>query len=297
MAFQNFKVGSRLGMGFAIVLSLMILTTAVTFWSLNHVESDTDTVISESLPFTLKADQMVISTHEIQQLLTDAAATKDVGSIAAIKPEVSSFKQNLAAFKDMFAQENDTAHVREIEEMEAAFDEFIATGTRMANAYINEGQAAGNVIMVEFDEDSEALAKHVTDLQQDQVAEIRQNGSDILSSSQQVKNLQVVLGVIALLIGIGITVLITRSIVKPLETAVDTARRMAVGDLGMKIDVSSTDETGILLGAMKEMVDANRDVARTADRIAGGDLGVKITPRSGEDTLLKALASMVGNLT
>ena len=99
------------------------------------------------------------------------------------------------------------------------------------------------------------------------------------------------------LLGIGFAYFITRSIVKPLDKAVETARRMAVGDLGMTIDVKSKDETGILLGAMKEMVEANRQVAQSANNIAGGDLTVKISPRSNEDTLLKALSSMVKNLT
>jgi len=119
----------------------------------------------------------------------------------------------------------------------------------------------------------------------------------ITSSAETSKTLMWVLIVLAGLLGIGFAYFLTRSIVKPLEIAVDTARRMAVGDLGMKIESNSNDETGILLGAMKEMVDANRDVAQMADKIAAGDLGVKMQPRSEEDTLLKALVAMVNNLT
>ena len=55
MVLQNLKVGNRLGLGFGIVLALMLLTTVVTFWSLKTVESSTDQVASESLPFTLLA--------------------------------------------------------------------------------------------------------------------------------------------------------------------------------------------------------------------------------------------------
>ncbi|PLY03433.1 MAG: hypothetical protein C0623_01500, partial [Desulfuromonas sp.] len=139
-------------------------------------------------------------------------------------------------------------------------------------------------------EDAESIEEIST-----RVGEIEE--ANIIASAKTSQFFMWGLIIVSALLGIGFAYYITRIIVRPLDKAVDTARRMAVGDLGMTIEVNSKDETGILLGAMKEMVDANRDVAQTADRIAGGDLGVKITPRSGEDTLLKALASMVGNLT
>ncbi|NIQ95848.1 MAG: HAMP domain-containing protein, partial [Desulfuromonadales bacterium] len=107
----------------------------------------------------------------------------------------------------------------------------------------------------------------------------------------------VALSVIALLAGIALATIIARGILRPLGVAVDTARRMAVGDLSMQIEAKSKDETGMLLKAMKDMVDANRKVAQSADRIAEGDLEVEIRPRSDEDSLLKALSRMVENLT
>ena len=119
----------------------------------------------------------------------------------------------------------------------------------------------------------------------------------INESAATSKTMMWVLIVLSALIGIGFAYFLTRSIVKPLEKAVETARKMAVGDLGMTIDVNGKDETAILLGAMKEMVEANRDVAQAAEKIADGDLGVKLEARSKEDTLLIALARMVGNLT
>ncbi len=297
MVLQNLKVGNRLGLGFGIVLSLMLLTTVITFWSLKTVDNSTEHVVSESLPFTLLADRMVYNTVQVQQFLTDASATRDRAVYAEAEEHAEEFRKGVSRFRDMFRDENDRESLRQLDDIEAAFDAFVATGTRMAEAYINGGVEAGNIVMEEFDADSTRIAGMMGRFQQRQVDEIEAKSAAIIDASQRVKTLQMILGAIALLVGVSITFLITRSIVRPLETAVDTARRMAVGDLGVKIDASSTDETGVLLRAMKEMVEANRDVARMADRIAGGDLGVTIAPRSDADTLLKALASMVDNLT
>ena len=297
MVLQNLKVGNRLGLGFGIVLVMMLLTMVVTYWSLKTVDRDTEQVISESLPFTLLASRMDFEIVQIQQLLTDAAATRNRAVYTEAEEVAKEFKSGLNTFREMFRAENDRESLRQMDEIEGKFDEFIETGTRMAEVYITEGVEAGNIVMVELDDDAVKLEHLVENFQQQQVDEIMANGQDILNSSNQVKILQMIIGGIALLVGIAITVLITRSIVKPLETAVDTARKLAVGDLGMKIDVNTTDETGVLLGAMKEMVDANREISRLAGRVAEGDLCVNIRPRSEADVMGKALVSMVGNLT
>jgi methyl-accepting chemotaxis protein len=297
MILQNFKVGNRLGIGFGLILILMILTTLVTFWSLQTVDKSTSHVVDESLPFTLLAESMVLNTVQVQQWLTDVAATHDRSGLDEAAINTREFHAGIEKFRIMFRAENDREALRQMDEIEAAFNEFEETGQRLVEAYLSDGIEAGNIVMVEFDDDSIKLADMVGRFAQQQEEEIYHNSEQILAASQQVKTLQIIFSGIALVFGIGITILITRSIVKPLETAVDTARRMSVGDLGMQIEVNTTDETGMLLAAMKEMVEANRNVAQAAELIAAGDLGVKLQARSKDDTLLIALSKMVDNLT
>ncbi len=297
MILQNFKVGNRLGIGFGLILILMILTTLVTFWSLQTVDSSTSQVVDESLPFTLLSEKMVLNTVQVQQFLTDVSATHDRSGLEDAASAAKALRAGIEKFRVMFRAENDREALRQIDEIETAFNTFETNGQRMAETYLASGIEAGNEIMAEFDEDSIRLATMINRFSEQQVEEIYRNGAQIVTASQQVKTLQLLFSGIALILGIAITILITRSIVKPLETAVDTARRMSVGDLGMTIEVNTTDETGMLLSAMKEMVEANRNVAQAAELIAAGDLGVQLKARSQQDTLLIALRKMVDNLT
>ena len=59
---------------------------------------------------------------------------------------------------------------------------------------------------------------------------------------------------LALAVGTLLGILITRSITRPLASAVGVANALAAGDLNVRIDVQSGDETGQLLRAMKNMV-------------------------------------------
>jgi methyl-accepting chemotaxis protein len=106
---------------------------------------------------------------------------------------------------------------------------------------------------------------------------------------------------IGAVVGIVLTTLLgwalTRAIVGPLRLAVGYNRRIAEGDLSIRIDQASGDETGQMMAAMKEMVKSQGEMARVAERMAEGDLTVRVQPRSEADTLGHAFAGMIERLS
>ena len=296
MAVSDLKVGTRMSIGFGLVLLMMISTMVVTFWSLGKVESNTQYLSEESLPFTLLADRMVVNTLQVQQFATDASATKDITVLDEAKSHYQEFNDGLDQFRTMFREENDTSALREIDQLAAAMDEMFDTAQRMTNAYINEGHDAGNAVMEEFDGDSQKLTGLVSVLRDLQVTEINGQVSNIMLASSQVKTLQLIIGTAALIFGILVTIFITRSIVRPLNVALATARALAVGDLTVKIEQVSNDETGQLLQAMQGMIVSSQEVAAMAEQIADGNLQVKVNARSDKDVLIHSLGNMVNKL-
>lgn len=80
-----------------------------------------------------------------------------------------------------------------------------------------------------------------------------------------------------LLLGMGLSWWIIRSITRPLSEAVGVANRLSEGDLNVRIKVTSKDETGQLLQAMQKMVDKLTEVIGAVR--SGTDL---LTRASGE---------------
>jgi methyl-accepting chemotaxis protein len=297
MVFADLNVGKRMGAGFGAVLLLMLVTGVVTFWSLSTVDSSTRLVAEQNLPLTLMADRMEINAVQIQQMLTDASLTHDLlGSAQDAKTNLDEFKASAEKFKAHYQALNDVAGVKQMEALASEVDELYNTGQRMMMAYGNDGKEAGDSVMGEFDRAAGQLTAQIKTFRDRQVEEINTATAAIQSASTRVKVMQVVLGLVALVAGVGIATVITRSIVRPLNVAVETARRMAVGDLTMEIPRITADETGQLLAAMQQMVEANREVARMAGQIAQGDLRVELKERSAEDELIRALAEMVFKL-
>jgi methyl-accepting chemotaxis protein len=72
---------------------------------------------------------------------------------------------------------------------------------------------------------------------------------------------------ISVVAGILLAWLITRSITRPMSQAVKLAQTVAAGDLTSRIHITSKDETGILLQALKDM---NDSLQRIVDEVRGG---------------------------
>ena len=297
MGFSDLKVGKRMGVGFGAVLALVLLTGVVTFWSLGTVDNGVRLVAEEELPFTLQADQMQLNVVQVQQMLTDASLTLDLlGAAQDGKAAHDEFVKSAGEFKAHYEKLGDAANVQLMERFIAEADELYAIGQRMMLAYGNDGKEAGDMVMSEFDRSSAQLTTKVAAFRDSHIAQIKTAMDEARSASIRVKLTQAVLGLIAFVAGVAIAVIITRSIVKPLTVAVETSRRMAVGDMTTEIPPGAADETGQLLEAMREMVEANREVTRAAALIAAGDLRVELKERSAEDELIRALADMVVKL-
>ena len=69
------------------------------------------------------------------------------------------------------------------------------------------------------------------------------------------------------------------------------AERIAVGDLGVKVEILSDKD--VLGKALERMVGNLKETVAVAERISGGDLTVRVPVQSDKDTLGQALSAMV----
>lgn len=99
--------------------------------------------------------------------------------------------------------------------------------------------------------------KVLQDAASEHTRKIAVNAADSLSSASGV----MITGlIVAVLFGVCIAWLITAAITKPIAVGVETANRMAEGDLTMDITVPGKDEVGMLMASMRKMIHSLRDV-------------------------------------
>jgi methyl-accepting chemotaxis protein len=99
-------------------------------------------------------------------------------------------------------------------------------------------------------------------------------GEHTRSKSRTERTVIIVLAIIATVISVSIALWNIRSITRPLHLAVDTANKIARGDLTGEIDVASKDETGQMLTAMKTMSENLKrvifDIRQASASVASG---------------------------
>ena len=111
------------------------------------------------------------------------------------------------------------------------------------------------------------------------------------------------LAALALLAGTGFAYFIGRAIAVPLRTAVSVAQTVAKGDLSSRITPQGSSETGVLMGALKDMNDnlvgivsqvrsGTATIADAADQITAGNLELSSRTEQQASALEETASSM-----
>jgi methyl-accepting chemotaxis protein len=107
----------------------------------------------------------------------------------------------------------------------------------------------------------------------------------------------VTLTVVGFVLAIGIGLLLTRNLVKPLLAAGRMMEEMSRGHLGMRLKMSRRDEVGLMAQAMDEFAAfLQTEVIGAMQKIAGGDLAVEVKAKDDKDEIAPAITTTVESL-
>jgi methyl-accepting chemotaxis protein len=302
----NIKIGKRLGLGFAVILAMTVVISAVGAWRMAQVADATKNMMAVPLAK--------------ERLITDWY-TLNFASIRRTAAIAKSSDPSLGAY----FKEDSAASVKKAAELLKQIEPLIATsgpekelfakileqrkvysasrdGTVKAKADGNAEEAA-RILDKEF---TPAAQKYQDLLQQ--LVTMQRNSMDatangIDNNADNATNLIMILCGCAVLLGGVISWVLTRGIVLPIRQAVGVAETVASGDLTHDIVASTNDETGALLRALRHMNDSlvgivgqvrgGTDTIATASReISAGNLDLSARTEQQAGALEETAASM-----
>lgn len=117
--------------------------------------------------------------------------------------------------------------------------------------------------------------------------------SNPLKYAEGVQIFVVALGAISTIFGLAIEFSVVRIIRVSMEKITDASKKIALGEVDIKIEKERDDEFGVLTDAIQQMIAGARSQAEVTEQIAKGNLAVSITPRSDKDLLGKALRDLI----
>ncbi|NEX62658.1 methyl-accepting chemotaxis protein [Noviherbaspirillum galbum] len=255
MNLRNLRIGTRLWVGFGIILGILALMVVVgnLLTTQNKeklirglTQANTKSVLATSMKSALLESGVAMRNIGLQSDVT--AMQKEEARVKAHNKRYADARDKLAALGLNDAEKKIVAEITRLEqEIAAPFKEAIG----QALAFNSEG--ASKVISTKIDPLNQQSVVEI-----DKLVELEQAAAkDVLDSSvgddTKLMVLLFGLGAIALAIGGTFAWVITRSITTPLIEAVSVARRVATGDLTSQIDEKSRDEIGQLFDALRQM--------------------------------------------
>jgi methyl-accepting chemotaxis protein len=256
----SLRIGQRLGISFAAIFVLVGIAAIITTRAASDVQRQAEDLQGTSLPLATTASDIVIGVTHVQDLVTDYALSGNTEGRDEAERTASDVRGALATFKDYYRKRGDSEGMKRMDDATVAFDEFHRQGLAMADAYLREGTAAGNIQMETFDADAAAIEEKVISMRSAQEKTAIDGAGSIAGLAGNVRTVTVLFNGLALLVGIVVAFLVTRSITKPLAEGVRFASAVADGDLTIRIPGRRKDEVGEVLQAIEDTSMRLRDV-------------------------------------
>lgn len=252
---RNMKIGKRLSLGFGVLLFLSIVITAMALLKMHAIASASREMLAVPVAkerlisdWSKNINVAVVRTTAVSKstdpglanfFKADAAASASASTelIKKIEPLLLSQQE-----KDLFQK---LMELRK--EYSAARD-----GVMKLKA---DGQAedAARMLDEKFVPAANKYKEMAGELVELQRKYLDEKGAEIEAIEVSSQNGLIALAVLVIAFGIMCGWFLTTSITRPLQQAVNAARRVAGGDLTGVIEVTSKDEAGELLQALKDM--------------------------------------------
>ena len=305
MSLSNFKIGVRLGLGFAFVLALLAAVVALGLFSMGRIDSRTDAIVGNHNVKIFAAGTMGENFRDISLavasivLVTDPGDVKDqVGKLAAARARYGAAKKTLLATQ-LSDKEKDLL---------AKLDQSIKFAKPKVDKTVELGMAGSRDQATEFmlKESGPATAAAIGVLDEIVAYEKKLEGEAAEAAKMQYDRASLLLlsiGGLTILAGAALAWTITRSITGPIRAAVTLAQTVAAGDLSSQIVVTRRDETGELMLALKHMNDSlnkivgevrsgTDQIATASGEIASGNLDLSARTEQQASALEETASSM-----
>ncbi|HEX8947535.1 MAG TPA: methyl-accepting chemotaxis protein, partial [Dissulfurispiraceae bacterium] len=275
---KNMKIGMRLGLGFGLILTLMVALIFIGTTYLGTIQHNTDRIVTVNVVRLDKATDMGDVIREVSIAIRNMLLTKDAGQRQEqrkkIDEERAKYEEDFKKVEEITTKDDTKGH-EVIAKVKAAQE----TARQLNNKVIELTMASRNdeAISLMAQEARPAVRKWLDTI--DELANYQKDRNALrykesVKAFNHARTLMFTLGGIAIALAVLIAIFLTRSIIKPLNEGVNVANELANGNLALEVKVQSSDETGRLLEAMRHMVEKLReivaDVRSSADNVASG---------------------------
>jgi methyl-accepting chemotaxis protein len=268
--FDNLKVSKKLGLGFGIVLILLIALGIFSLGELSKMNHSAVDLASNWLP-TLRAlgqiqyDVVDLRRKELNLILepNKEAVAERLGKLDGVDTRLAEHKKE---YEKLITSEQERnlyqGFSRDLEKHQASEAQMVA---------LVKARKHGEAIQLAQTQGRNSLETVVKELDED--VELNHKGADAatqVASAAYTSSRYWIVGalVAALALGLFLTIVITRSISKPVQQTVQVLESLAECDLRETLDIHTEDELGVMAKALNKTIATFRTMIATISQSA-----------------------------
>ena len=267
---SNMKVGARLGAAFGLVVLLLIIVSVTAITKISSINDAVEQIIGDRyvkvrLAFDVR-DSVNSQIKFLRGIVIDIKNPEQNKNrylqLDSATQETNSSMNKIAAIQSTVTGKQKIQVLQKAgETFETAKQELIAL-TRAGDV-----DGANEYVLRKLTTSQNAFLDLANAFANSQDQQLRAEGKQAVAEGATAIQLTLIFSVIAVLLAMIMGYFLTRSITRPLGTAVQVAESVAAGDLTTDIRVTSTDETGQLMQGLKNM---NENLLRIVTEVRSG---------------------------
>ncbi len=286
---NNLKIGGRLTVAFGFVILLLIGVAAVAMIRLSDFSQSVEQLVHETYVKSELAHQIKDAANLAARNLRNAVISRSDDEATQYLDKIAQTRSsNAAAVEKLGALIHFERGRQLFDDMKAAQARYVAARAKIIDL-IRQGHKdeARDAMFGELRTEQNAYFNALDGLVKFQADLMIQSGEEDISASRTAALMITALGVAAIALATVCGWWITRSVAQPARAALDSANRVAQGDLTSHIEATSNDEMGQLMRALQTM---NASLLRTIGGVRNGIDAISAAAEqiSSENTALAA---------
>jgi PAS domain S-box-containing protein len=305
-------IGNKILAGFSAVILLFVINASIIFLTGNNIVKEVNRSSEVYRPSKDAMNSLTILVERYQKLLASWVYRQSTvdndpdkkALIDLVKYEYPALRETIDKLKVSWTVDSQIVKIDTIfstlERIQKYGDEQITSKLNSFESY-DDGITkllAENVLENELNVELRNVLDDISQVNEAQTVTTAESESSLVNSTEQLRNITIILAAITILLGMMFAFLLIRAITRPVNFLKNVVVKLGRGELVEEKQTKfGNDEIGEMAQAMDNLVNGLKATTSFAENIGKGSYASDFKPLSEHDVLGNALINMRDNLS
>lgn len=254
---KDMRILYKLSISFGVILVFLVFVGMISWTGINSVNKSVSDLMEIHIPIVELINETDVLFAEQELAVKRYGMHKEQTYLSDFEEINEQIRENSSKITGILRSDPDLMKKNWEVSVKKIFDDhdiFVAIGRKLIAGY------KADVPMSELDEDEDSLIKHFNNCMQNidgflekNAAEMQAVAKDSSSMSSRTSMDVLIFSILSIVLGVVLTITLTRGINVPLNAAVRFSEKIASGDFRTSLEIAQEDEIGILARALNRM--------------------------------------------